>query len=235
LSIALIQGKHQAGDERQDVRSQQIRIFIVEYIARAAYLGLVATILPGPQQAFAINTALARGWRKSLVIAIAPFIADLPVMLVFLFVLRQVPAPVISVIQIMGGGFILYLALLAYRDYRQGSSIGGSGQTEEAVPVHLLRRAVLMNLSGPGPYIFWSSIHGPAVIQASQQSLWLGLAYICAFYGTFFTGIVVFLIIFDRVGQLNTRITRTLIFVTIIALAFFGLRLIAQGFGWLPG
>lgn len=206
----------------------------MEYVARAIYLGLVATILPGPQQTFAINSALSLGWRRSSLIAIAPLLADLPVIVLALWLLRQFPSGLLTIIQIIGGVFILYLALLAYRSYRAGATIAGSSQSEHMPPGQILRRAILMNLLGPGPYVFWSSIHGPAVIRASTQSIWLALAYVAAFYGTFFIGILSLLIIFDRVGQINPRITRMLILLTIIALALFGIRLVAQGIGVLP-
>ncbi|MBE0690241.1 MAG: hypothetical protein IH587_09000, partial [Anaerolineae bacterium] len=81
----------------------------------------------------------------------------------------------------------------------------------------------------PVPLIFWSTLHAPNILRATSNSIWTSVLYIAAFYGTFFVGITIVILIFDRVRQLNPRITRTLILITIIVLALFGSSLIYQG------
>jgi hypothetical protein len=74
-------------------------------------------------------------------------------------------------------------------------------------------------------------VHGPTVLSTAQQSPLAAILYILAFYGIFFVGLTVIIVIFDRLRQLDPRITRRIILVSIIVLAFFGASLLWQGIG----
>ncbi len=63
-------------------------------IARGFTLGLTAGILPGPLQTYLIQTTLLQGWRKALIIVISPLLADLPLIVLTVFVLAAVSAGV---------------------------------------------------------------------------------------------------------------------------------------------
>jgi threonine/homoserine/homoserine lactone efflux protein len=204
---------------------------MLEFVGRAAYLGIMATVMPGPQQAFAINSALATGWRKSLILGIAPFLADLPVIVMVFLVLRGLPPDFLRGIQILGGLFLLYLAYTAFRSYRAGTAIDSGTHAGSVSSQRLLQRAILMNWLSPSPYVFWSSVHGPVVVGLAAQSLWSAFLYVFVFYGVFFVGIALTVWLASRLGQFSPAVTRKLILVTIIALAVFGLWIIAQGIG----
>jgi threonine/homoserine/homoserine lactone efflux protein len=205
---------------------------MLELFARAFNLGLVATIMPGPLQTIAINSALAHGWRRSVLIGFAPLLSDIPIILVVLFLLRQFPPEFLSLTRVVGGGFLLYIAYGAYQVYRQRLTLGGDGAATQAVSGMLLRRAVLSNLVSPGPYLFWGTIHGPAVLDAAEAQGWgVALAYIAIFYIVFFVGITLIILAFDRARSLNPRIVRGILLLTIIGLAFFGISLLWQGVG----
>src|SRR5664279_122211 len=79
-------------------------------IARGVTLGFTAGMLPGPLQTYLIQTTLVQGWRKSLIMVISPLIADIPVIILTVFVLAQLPPAFIRIVQIVGGLFVLYLA-----------------------------------------------------------------------------------------------------------------------------
>jgi threonine/homoserine/homoserine lactone efflux protein len=95
-------------------------VFMLELFARAFNLGLVATIMPGPLQTLAINSALSHGWRKSLLIGIAPLLSDLPIIFIVLFFLRQFPPEFLSIMRLVGGVFLLNIA------WERGASIAGA-------------------------------------------------------------------------------------------------------------
>lgn len=202
-----------------------------QLIAPAIYLGATATIMPGPLQTYVINTALAHGWRKSLLLGFTPLLADIPIMIIVLFVAQQFSPDLLRALNILGGVFILFLAYSGFKSYRQGATIGGSARdaVEPTSAAKILGRGILINALSPVPLIFWSTLHAPNILRASSASIWTSVLYIAAFYGVFFAGITLFVLAFDRVRHLNPRFTRLLILITIVVLALFGVALIYQG------
>ncbi|MCC6614281.1 MAG: LysE family transporter [Anaerolineae bacterium] len=201
-------------------------------IAPAIYLGATATIMPGPLQTYVISSALDHGWRKSLILGFTPLLADIPIMIIVLFIAQQFPPELLRALNIVGGAFILFLAYSGYKNYRQGATIGGSvdhAEADQTSAAQLLWRGILLNALSPVPLIFWSTLHAPNILRTNSDSPLTSVLYIVAFYGTFFLGITIIILIFDRVRQLSPRITRTLILITIVVLALFGLSLIYQG------
>ena len=183
-------------------------------------------------QTLAINSALSHGWRKSLLIGIAPLLRDLPVIFIVLFVLRKFPPEFLSFMRLIGGVFLLTIAWGAWRVYRAGASLGGGDVSAQVEPWHLLRRAVLSSVVSPGPYLFWGTIHGPLVLEGAQRFGWgVALTYIAIFYIIFFAGVSLIILAFDRARGLSPRIVRGILLLTIIGLAFFGISLLWQGMG----
>ena len=64
------------------------------YLTQGIVLGLYAGVLPGPFQAFMLAQSLQNGWRHSLPLALVPLLTDLPVMLLLLTLLSQMPEAV---------------------------------------------------------------------------------------------------------------------------------------------
>ena len=83
---------------------------MIELIGRGISLGVFAGSMPGPLQALLINETLLGGWRRSFVIAFSPLLTDMPIIVVVVFFLDQLPDGFIPAIQLVGGGFVLYLA-----------------------------------------------------------------------------------------------------------------------------
>ena len=196
--------------------------------------GLSATAIPGPLQAFLISTTLAQGWRRSIVIICSPLITDAPIIVLVLFILGHSPEALLPFIQIAGGLFLLYLAWNSWKGYAAGDYVGKKKKTDDpaAAPhsrAKILRRAVLMNFLSPGPYLFWGTINGRLLLQGLDQSIWHGLAFLIAFYGTFLGGLALVVMLFSRVGQLDSRISRRVMLFTILLMAFFGGEFIVQG------
>jgi threonine/homoserine/homoserine lactone efflux protein len=82
-------------------------------------LGLSAAASPGPYQAYVIGLALRSGWRRALPAAFAPLVTDGPIIALVLLVLTSVPPMFLRVIQVVGGVFVLYLALKTVQAYRR--------------------------------------------------------------------------------------------------------------------
>lgn len=199
------------------------------FIIRGASLGFSAGVLPGPFQAYLINAALTLGWRKSIIIIVTPLIIDIPIATLVLVILGQLPAGFIQALRIAGGLFLLWLAYGTWKQYRAGITLGESDASADSASQRALLRGVMMGFISPGPYIFWSTVNGPLLIEGLQQSLWHGVAVLVGFYGVFLSILAATVFIFDRLRRLDERVTRGILLLTIVILVGFGLSLIVQG------
>lgn len=199
-------------------------------IVRGVSLGFSAGVLPGPLQAYIINATLTLGWRRSIVVIFSPLITDIPIVALIVFILGQLPSGAIPALRIVGGLFLLWIAYGTWKQYRAGVTIGGNIDANTASQRALLR-GVLMNFVSPGPYLFWSTVNGPLLLEGLQQSIWYGIAFLLAFYGTFLGLLAATVFIFDRLRTLDERVTRGLLLLTMVILVWFGMTLITQGIG----
>jgi threonine/homoserine/homoserine lactone efflux protein len=193
-------------------------------------LGFLAAVQPGAFQTYVINAALSLGWRRGIFAIFAPLIADIPIILVVVFVLGQVVPPTVKIVlRIVGGLFLLWLAFTTWRQLSAGFTIGGN--VSQSAGQATLKRAVLMILLSPGPYIAWSTFNGALLLQGLEQSPLHAAAFLAAFYVTFLFLLALIVVVFDRLRRLDERITRGVLRLTLFILVVFGLLLIVQGLG----
>jgi threonine/homoserine/homoserine lactone efflux protein len=202
-------------------------------------LALTAVSIPGPPQAYLVSVALQAGWRRALWVAIAPLISDIPIIIGVLLVLNQMAAIVpslIQIIQVIGGLLLLYIAWTSWKLVRSGVMFGAAPEGEKPIvlePRQIVTQAVLVNLFSPGPYLFWTTVNGPLLLGGLQQSIFHGVAFLVGFYGTFFTGFALIGYVFAKVGQVNPRVTRIIMYVAVLLIVLFALQSIASGLGLL--
>lgn len=199
-------------------------------------LGMSATSVPGPLQAYLLSITLKYGWRRGLYVIFSPLLTDGPIIVMAVFVLRQIPEWVIQMIRIGGGILLLWIAWNAWQQVRRRVTFKADdtskGKGNES-PRRILMTACAMNLLSPGPYLFWSTVTGPLLIKALDLSLWAGVAMIVAFYGTFLTGMALLVFFFSRLGAINARVTQLILILTIALLVWFAAQLIiAEALGW---
>lgn len=196
------------------------------YFLQGAGYGFSASVTPGPFQAFLLAQTLKNGWKRTLPASLAPLLSDGPIVALVLLVLTQTPAWFLSVLQVVGGLFILYLArgaLAARPDV--SASPGAAGEAAH----RNFFKAVLMNTLSPGPYLFWSLIAGPIVLEAWRQSPSLGLSFVLGFYGTLIGGCAVFILLFATTSRFDAKVSRALTTVSGLILLLFGLYQIGRG------
>lgn len=189
-----------------------------------------AAVQPGPFQAYVVSQALSRGWRRALPVAFAPLLSDIPVIAVVLLVLSRVSERMIQGLQIGGGLLLLYLALGAYRSWRRGpddapAPTGSDGMT--------LLKAVSVNFLGPGPWLGWSLVMGPLLVEAWRRDPAEGAAIVAAFYATMVLTLMAIIALFAGARRLGPRVRRASVGVSALALALFGLYSLWQGSGML--
>lgn len=198
---------------------------LLEFWLRGAGLGVAAAGAPGPLQAFLISESLAGGWRRGLLVTLSPLISDAPIVIVMTFLVGQLPAIAIHGLNLAGGFFVFYLAWGVWREWRQPVT----GQQAAAPTRSGLRRAVLMNLLSPGPYLFWGLINGPLLLSAWQQSAAHAALFLLGFYGVFLAGMMLMVGVFHQARRFGPRLVRGLMLLSILLLLVFGFLLWQQG------
>jgi threonine/homoserine/homoserine lactone efflux protein len=205
---------------------------LIFYLLQGATLGLTASVTPGPFQAFLLSQTLKNGWRQTLPAALAPLISDGPIVFLVLLILTQTPTWFLSGLQIGGGLFILYLARGAVLSLKKEEVTPEfSGETAR----RSLWKGVLMNALSPGPYLFWTVLAGPIVLQGWRQSPGLGFSFVLGFYGTLIGGFAAFVILFATAGHLGPRVSKGLTGLSAVALLIFGLYQLGTGIAGVIG
>jgi len=189
-------------------------------------LGVSASAAPGPFQTYLVNQTLLSGWRKSITISFAPLIADIPIVLISVLLLDQVPASLMDWISAAGGCFILYIAWKSWGQWRRFSH--SPPADPEPTTDNQLLNGILMNLLSPGPYAFWALVNGPLLISAINKSWFNGLVFIFGFYGALITGFMAIALIFSYARKLGQRYVQSLLLISVIILVLFGCLLLGR-------
>jgi len=189
-------------------------------------LGISASAAPGPFQTYLVNQTLLSGWRKSITISFAPLIADIPIVLISVLLLDQVPTSLMDWISAAGGCFILYIAWKSWGQWRRFSH--SPLADPEPTTDNQLLNGILMNLLSPGPYAFWALVNGPLLISAINKSWFNGLVFIIGFYGALITGFIAIALIFSYTRKLGQRYVQGLLLISVIILVLFGCLLLGR-------
>jgi threonine/homoserine/homoserine lactone efflux protein len=197
---------------------------MLENLVVGSGLAFAAAIQPGPLQAFLISRVAATGWRHTLPACLAPLLSDVPIALLVLLVLGQLPATFQNLLRASGGALLLYFAWVAFRQLRRPSAPG----SRRSAPRTLLD-AVLVNVLNPNPYLGWAFVLGPAAIAAWHVRPSNALALVGAFYGTMVTLLALFILLVGTVHFLGSRVQRALVAASAVALAGLGAYLLATG------
>ena len=194
---------------------------MVIYFVQGLLLGFPASAQPGPFQAYLLSQVARNGWRRTLPAALAPLVSDGPIILLAMLVLTRLPPQALSVIQLVGGLFILYLAWGAAKAFYTAVDIPLT--TDQDLINQSIWQAALMNFLNPNPFIFWGTVGGIILLEAWALSIWHAVAFLVGLYGTLIGGFAFFIVLFGTVGQLDPRLNRGLSLVSAVALLLFGL------------
>jgi threonine/homoserine/homoserine lactone efflux protein len=189
------------------------------YAAFGAAFGFSAAAQPGPFQAYLVSSAMSHGWKKTMPAVFAPILSDIPVVCLVLVALTRIPTSALAAVQLCGGVFLLYLsagAVRAYRSYGNARPAGGLDAARTFV------EAVAVNLLNPNPYISWSIVLGPLLLQGWRESPSHGIALVTAFYSTFVAATLALLGLLAGARSRGPRVGRALVGLSAFALAAFG-------------
>ena len=196
------------------------------YFLQGAALGFTAAISPGPFQTYLITETLSGGWRRGMPVTFAPLITDLPIILLSLFLLNQLPENFLRIISLAGGVFVLYLAWRIWGSWRQETD---NTEPDTSSSKGSLRRGAITNLLTPGPYLFWALVSGPIFLSALRKSIAAGAAFLIGFYGIMILSLMGIVLIFHQARRLGPRVVHILLLVSLVVLIIFGMILLKQG------
>ena len=192
---------------------------MIESLFIGSGFALAAALQPGPLQAFLFSSVTRQGWKKTLPAALAPVLSDGPIALIVLVILNRLPQIMTVTLQLGGGVLLLYFA---YRSYKQWKTTGDQENLEQSSIPRTMFQAALVNLLNPNPYLGWSLVLGPAVMNAWEQSTSSAITLIAAFYITIVTATMGIIILFGLTGFLSTKRRRWLILLSALILAILG-------------
>jgi len=147
------------------------------FLSAGITLGLSAGFSPGPLSTLVISHSLRYGTREGIKVAMAPFITDVPIVLLSVFVMAQLhdSKTAFGIISMIGAAVLFYLA---YESFRVDKV---SVETDAADSRSVLKGS-LVNFLSPNPYLFWLTIGGPKVVEAWMDSAVAAVEFLVGFY-----------------------------------------------------
>jgi threonine/homoserine/homoserine lactone efflux protein len=156
---------------------------MIRFVILGSVLGIVSGLVPGPFTALIAATALERGFRIALWIAVVPLVSETGVMILTALLLSRVPDQALRWMGVLGGVLVFYLAYRTWLESRsppRAEPLTGSGR-------RMLEGSLLAVLS-PAPWVFWLLVGGPLVLAAWRRG-WATAAAFAASFLLFLVGI----------------------------------------------
>jgi threonine/homoserine/homoserine lactone efflux protein len=192
----------------------------VSYLILGITYAFAAAVQPGPLQSYLISQTLRKGWKHTLPAACAPLISDGPIIILAMFVLSRIPEGIINILYFAGGIFLLYLALDAWKAWKNFDS---EKVMHPASSRTTLQQAVLVNILNPAPYLGWSFVMGPILLKAWRESYLSGIVLVLSFYAVIVITQMGIVMLFAHSGKLGPKTDRVLIGLSAIGLMCFGI------------
>jgi threonine/homoserine/homoserine lactone efflux protein len=146
-------------------------------LASGVLLGLSCGVSPGPLLALLLGQTLRHGAREGCKIALTPLATDAPIILVALVLAAKLAAlrPLLGIVSLAGGAFVLYLAWDSLRPMR----VDADAPAER--PRSWLK-GILTNLLSPHPWLFWLTVGAAMLAKAIDQGWLVAAAFLSGFY-----------------------------------------------------
>ncbi len=196
------------------------------YLLLGISYAFAAGIQPGPLQTYFISQTLKNGWKKTLPATLAPLISDIPIAILTLFILKSVPENFTFFLRLAGGLFLLYLA---YKAFKSWNKYDLNQETSELSGKQTLYGAIVVNLLNPNPYLGWSLIMGPLLLEGWKIAPLNGITLIFGFYLTLIFTMAGTIILFDFARRLGPKIIKILLGLSALVLFLFGIYQIWLG------
>ena len=150
---------------------------MITALASGAFLGLSCGLAPGPLLALVVAQTLRHGPREGCKIALTPLVTDAPIIVVALVLAAKLAElrPLLGIVSIAGGAFVLYLAWDSFRPVRVDPEA-------PAEPPRSWFKGIATNLLSPHPWLFWLTVGAAILAKAIAQSWLVAVAFLFGFY-----------------------------------------------------
>lgn len=156
---------------------------MISYLAQGIALGFGSGVTPGPMLALVLSASLRGGFRNGATVALSPLITDLPIIVLSMSVLSQLPEGALRGLAIAGAAVLTWYAVEAVRDALTVSLDDLRGDAEHAPSaVRSLRQGVVANFLNPSPWLFWMSVGAPLLREAWTAAPVNAVAFVLPFY-----------------------------------------------------
>lgn len=201
-----------------------------EIFLSALLLGLTAGISPGPLILLTVSETLRYGRNAGLKVALSPLITDIPIIIISFFIIKYLKGyePVLGIISICGGFFVLFLAS---ETFFPGKRLLSETTTEKS---HSLKKGVSVNFLNPHPYLFWLTVGSSYILKAKENGIITIAGFITIFYACLLASkiIVVFITLKTR-HFLESNVYKIIIRLIGIMLVILAVVLMKEGLQYL--
>ena len=153
----------------------------MEQLAAGLALGLGSGLAPGPLLALVVATTLRRGAGAGIQVAAAPLVTDLPIILLSVLALSNVPERVVAGLALAGAVVVAWLAVESLRAART-ATLPTRDAADPPAGLAPLRRGALVNLLNPAPWLFWATVGGPFLVATWRDAPAEALTWVAGFY-----------------------------------------------------
>jgi threonine/homoserine/homoserine lactone efflux protein len=198
------------------------------YYVQAATLGFSAAAMPGPFQAFLIETATRRGHRAAALAALAPLLSDGPIILIATLLLSRLPGWTLPLLRLVGGAYVLYLGISALWAWRRERRRTRTHQDAPSPHTSALQAATI-NLLSPGVYLYWGTVSGPLLVEGWHHHPLSGVAFLALFYGVMLLASQALVLAVAKLAAISDRLTRAIQAISILLMCGFAVVYLWQG------
>jgi threonine/homoserine/homoserine lactone efflux protein len=170
-----------------------------------------------------VAETLRGGWLRGAAVAAGPLLADGPIIALAFVVLAQLSPDLVRALSLVGGGYLLYLAITMFINGRRARL----DRNERLAARGGLLKGLLARALTPHAYLFWFLVGAPLLLQASQDHWLAPAAFILGYYSTIVGSNVVLALALHRwATSFSERAYRAVLLVGSAVLGAYGLALI---------
>ncbi len=193
------------------------------------FFGLIAGASPGPLSVLVITETLKNNRRAGFLVAIAPAVTDIPIIIFTVVVLSYMHNTnfLMAVISFAGAIFLIYLGIQTIKI--KGVSIEGRERSNAA-----LKKGMITNILSPHPYMFWLLVGTPLLFKAYQSALMQAVYFLIGFYLLLISSKMLLAIISEKSRKfMQSRVYVSVMRVLGLVLLVFAAILLKDGLAYL--
>ncbi|MGQ1788094.1 MULTISPECIES: LysE family translocator [unclassified Saccharicrinis] len=147
------------------------------FLSMGILLGLSAGLSPGPLLTLVLTQTIKYNKSEGIKVALSPLITDLPIILITLFIFKELSQfdLVLGMISFVGGAFVAYLGYESIKTKKLNLKIVDEKSQS-------IQKGIITNSLSPHPYLFWATVGIPLLFKAYEISLQNAIIFMSSFY-----------------------------------------------------